>query len=64
MEYSSKFEMFDLDSLGTDHFDLLFQNFSLCVLVHFVYYENKQKQNIKILLKWSIFYLPKPTLFL
>jgi len=39
--YSSKLEMFDLDSLGTDHFDLLLQNFSLCV-VHFVCYENKQ----------------------
>lgn len=55
MEYFSKFEMFYLDFLGTDHFDLLFQKFSLCVLVYFVYYENKQKQNIKILMKWSIF---------
>lgn len=55
MEYSRKLEMFYLDFLGTDHFDVLFKNFSLCVLVYFVYYENKQKQNTKILKKWSIF---------
>lgn len=45
MEYCSKLvqlglDMFNLDSLVTDHFDLLFQNFSLCVFLHFVYYEN------------------------
>lgn len=37
MEYSSKLDTFNLDSLGTDHFYLLFQNFSLYVFVHFVY---------------------------
>lgn len=56
MEYSSKSEKFNVDPLGTGHFDLLFQNFSLCVPVPFVYSENKQKQNIKILLKRTIFY--------
>lgn len=61
MEHFSKLDMFSLDSLGTDHFYLIFQNFSLCIFVHFVYYENKQKQTIKILLKWSIFYQPKTT---
>lgn len=55
MEHSSKLEIFNLASLGTDHFDLLFLNFFLCILVHFLYYENKQNQNIKILLKWRIF---------
>lgn len=40
MENCSKLDMFDLDSLGTDRFYLLFQNFSLCVFIHFAYYEN------------------------
>lgn len=56
MEHSSKLEIFNLASLGTDHFYLLVLNFFfLCILVHFLYYENKQNQNIKILLKWRIF---------
>lgn len=44
MEYCSKLDMFNLDSLGTDHFYLLFQSSSLHVFVYFVYHEDKQKQ--------------------
>lgn len=59
MEYSAKLKCLTLKQICLIcYFKILY------VLAHFVYYENEQKENIKFLLKWSILYRLKPTLFL